>query len=235
MAVVSKGLGLLFAGLVLSSCAGGGMSVTAMSQGLGAGWSVATAAWSDADTAAPPLDPRYRYLRVQRLGPSGQPAAYFALGFEDQVRGERRETWYSALRETLQIERGRVVFSDKLHHNIQHWRQSEYLPDWPAPTQVSRYRNREDVPGLAFGAIVPRLVEAVPESVVPTAVRAAWVGDRPSGGWRWYADRVETEDVAGAQAWRTIWLATDLQGRWRYSHQCFTPTYCLSLQPQQPS
>jgi len=132
---------LLLAAGVLCGCTSGSQAIldTALSmRGRG----------SVADSAK--LDPRFRYLRVTVAGR----VALLALGYIDPHPQGPIEVWYSAQREVIKLQDGRLVGASGL---ATEWRRVTLAapPDWlalMASTQPLAWARRRDVmPGYRYG------------------------------------------------------------------------------------
>jgi hypothetical protein len=96
------------------------------------------------------LDPAYRYLRVS----TGGRVALLALGYIDDHPRGAIEVWYSAQKEVLRLQNGRMVGLTGLSTD---WRQV-FLPDLPSWSELARTatpflwaRSRDVMPGYRFG------------------------------------------------------------------------------------
>lgn len=164
--------------------------------------------------AAP--DPRFRYLRVEV---AGNLPGLLVLGYVDEHPQGAIEVWYSANRETLKLQNGRIVATTGLPLDWAAVRFATAPPDWPQiPPEGTLYtRSRDELPRYRFG-----IAEQV--RVQPLA------GPAP---YRWFGETVQP--TAGAPvpalpparfAWgrhRGVWTVVQ-------SEQCLTPDFCLKLQ-----
>lgn len=107
-----------------------------------------TAALRPAPAAArPALNPRYRYLRVTTEGRE----ALLVLGHLDQSPQGQVEVWFSAGREVLRLQGGRLVGASGL---LTEWRQV-WIPVLPTWRQMAAghgwERTRDVMPGYRYG------------------------------------------------------------------------------------
>lgn len=96
------------------------------------------------------LNPQFRYLRVT----AGGRVALLVLGYTEPHRDGPIEIWYSAQREVLRIQNGRLVGATGL---TTEWRSVSLpaMPSWSAlaqaSTRLSWTRIRDVMPGYRFG------------------------------------------------------------------------------------
>lgn len=182
------------------------------------------------------LNPNFRYLRVTIDGR----VALLALGDIDSNSRGQVEVWYSAQREVLRFQDGRLVGTAGL---IAEWRSVEFAdtPSWVSlrgnhqPRLWTRIR--DVMPGYRFG-IRDRLVV---QSGQPPS-RSALSGIDPAS-LTWFEERVEQSD--GARQTRLIAsdnpddalpparYGVDYSGSIPvvvYGEQCLKPTFCFSWQ-----
>lgn len=215
-------LGLI--ALMLSACASGPGAAPALQ------WLGSWVAGEHRQEPLPVIDPRYAYLRAHV---DDQPAAYMVLGFVDDDDNGAIETWYSAQRETLRVQRGRVVSAHGVPVGLSGVRWQPHLPDWPEPSGAVSYFRVQDLDGLSYGEREAVDLRASSWSAVPGAVRAALrPSDRtpePGPQWRWYVEHFSAASASGAST-EPAWLAVDAAGEWVFTRQCLRPNYCLNLQ-----
>lgn len=132
------------------------------------------------------LNPNFRYLRVT----IGGRVVLLALGNEDADSRGPVEVWYSAEREVLRLQHGRVVGAVGL---TTEWR-NVTLPELPSWSAVSRgdkafrwTRSRDVMPGYRFGVndvLVLRVVEAPRRSALQglDSQRLTWFEERFESG-----------------------------------------------------
>ena len=183
------------------------------------------------------LNPNFRYLRVT----VGGRVVLLALGNMDSHPQGPVEVWYSAEREVLRLQNGRLVGAVGL---TTEWRNTTLpeLPSWSAAARADRAyqwtRTRDVMPGYRFGvkdALLLRVVEA-PQ-------RSALQGLDPQS-LTWFEESVESGSVAGLSAVfgngnRDVAVlpparyAVDSQGGQEavvYGEQCLAPDLCFTWQ-----
>ena len=183
------------------------------------------------------LNPSFRYLRVTISGR----VALLALGNVDSHPKGPIEVWYSAEREVLRLQNGRLVGAVGL---TTEWREVSLpeLPSWSVAAHTDRVfpwtRTRDVMPGYRFG-----VKDALSLRVVPEPKRSALQGLDPQR-LTWFEERVESAPVAGLSAVfgnsSTVDIplpparyAVDLQGGREtvvYGEQCLAPELCFTWQ-----
>jgi hypothetical protein len=168
------------------------------------------------------LNPNFRYLRVTIEGR----VAFLALGNEDSHPQGPIEVWYSAEREVLRLQNGRIVGATGL---TTEWRNVALagLPSWSAIASAGESvrwtRTRDVMPGYRIG--VPDSLRA---RVVPPPARSQLQGVDPNG-LTWFEEQAE----ADANALPRALYAVDLRDGKElvvYSEQCLVPALCFTLQ-----
>jgi hypothetical protein len=171
------------------------------------------------------LDPRFNYLRVT----SGQRVAFFALGYVEPHAQGAIEVWYSAERETLRLQNGRVV---GLSGTLAEWREVR-LPELPAWGELlSREgsyhwtRIRDFMPGYQFN-----LRDALSLDSVAAPAKSSLSG-LDAAGLRWLEERMVSTS-AGADfllpaRYAVQWLQGDAVVV--YGEQCISADLCLTWQ-----
>lgn len=151
------------------------------------------AVWRGDGSAGARLNPDFRYLRVTIAGR----AVFLALGNEDIDPRGPVEVWYSAEREVLRLQNGRLIGAVGL---TAEWRNVvlPVLPPWSALArrdQAFRWTRLRDVmPGYRFG-----LLDAMSLRVIPQPGRSELQGVDPQR-LTWFEERVESGRVAGLAA-----------------------------------
>lgn len=184
-------------------------------------------------TASKPVDPRYRYLRVEV---AGRAPALMVLGYVDAHPEGEIEVWYSAGREVIKTQSGRVIATSGLELD---WRTVRHLTPAPAwakvPVTVAHYeRSRDEMPGHRFG--VTDRVELVAWPGVPPIALASTLPDSRARGYHWYREAAQRAGGAAHQHFLVLppsWFALGThQGALRvvYSEQCLSASLCLKLQ-----
>jgi hypothetical protein len=183
------------------------------------------------------LNPNFRYLRVT----IGGRVALLALGNVDSHPQGPIEVWYSAEREVLRLQHGRLVGAVGL---TTEWRDVSLpeLPSWSVAARANQaylwIRTRDVMPGYRFG-----VKDALSLRVVSEPKRSALQGLDPQR-LTWFEERAESGSVAGLSAVfgnsSTVDIplpparyAVDLQGGREtvvYGEQCLAPELCFTWQ-----
>lgn len=183
------------------------------------------------------LNPNFRYLRVT----IGSRVVFLALGNEDSHPQGPIEVWYSAEREVLRLQKGRIVGAVGL---TTEWRNVVLpeLPSWSAITRaqepVSWVRIRDVMPGYRFG-VRDKLVLRV----LPPPRNSALQGPDPQS-LNWFEERLQPDSLARFPATLFTGLAVDSglpparyavdlrEGKETvvYAEQCLAPDLCFSWQ-----
>lgn len=193
------------------------------------------AVWRGDSSASARLNPNFRYLRVTIAGR----AVFLALGNEDIDSRGPVEVWYSAEREVLRLQDGRLVGAVGL---TAEWRNVTLpeLPSWSALArgdQAFRWtRTRDVMPGYRFG-----VKDALSLRVVPEPKRSELKGVEPQR-LTWFEERVDAEQVAGASRGGSLAggeilpparYAVDIRDGKEivvYAEQCLAPDLCFTWQ-----
>jgi hypothetical protein len=184
------------------------------------------------------LNPNFRYLRVT----IGGRVVLLALGNVDSDPQGPIEVWYSAEREVLRLQNGRLVGAVGL---TTEWRGVSLpeLPSWSAAARADQAfrwtRTRDVMPGYRFGVMDALLLRVVPEPK-----RSELKGLDPKR-LTWFEERAESGPVAGLSAVfgnnSTVDIplpparyAVDLRGAREmvvvYGEQCLGPDLCFTWQ-----
>jgi hypothetical protein len=182
--------------------------------------------------ASPPIpaepDLRYRYLRVEV---QGYPPALLVLGYIDPHPTGAIEVWYSAQREVIKTQNGRVVATAGLPIDWTAVRFVSTPPPWDqVPQQSLQFqRSRDEMPGYRYGIV--EQVQWVPVSGVPAIPLVATLPMATANTYQWFQESVKA--TQGGAALPDAWFAWGKhRGDWTvvYSHQCLTADFCLRLQ-----
>lgn len=177
------------------------------------------------------LNPRLGYLRVSIDGR----AALLVLGYVDPHPQGRIEVWYSAQREVLKLQNGRVVGVTGL---TTEWRGVALpaLPDWSAllasPQPLEWTRRRDVMPGYRYG-VEDRLT--LKRIAPPEDSRLVGKGSR---NLIWFEETV-APDARGERALPPARYALDLRATGEpvvYGEACVAPDLCFAWQrwPAEP-
>lgn len=216
----------LIAVLDLVGCASGGSPIVQSIRALVSTGGTGTA--SDAIPDSPDL--RFSYLRVQV---PGYPPGLMVLGYVDPHPAGPIEVWYSASRETLRLQNGRVVGMTGTFHDWAFVQFSPAPPAWSELTESGRIftRQRDALHGYRFGIREDMKVQGW-SKVPPVALPATLPADK-AAGYRWYRESVQLQQGPITSTLPDAWYAW---GKHRgtnqivYSEQCLAPDFCLKLQ-----
>jgi hypothetical protein len=212
--------------LGLAGCAAGGSPIVQSIQAF-----VNTGGTGVAKDAIPDTpDIRFSYLRVQV---AGHPPGLMVLGYVDPNPAGPIEVWYSANRETLRLQNGRVISTTG---TVQDWAAVQYAPAppaWPDVTQAGTTftRQRDAMPGYRFGIREQIKVQAL-SALPPVALPVSLPTDK-AANYRWYRESVQPQTGQTTPLLPDAWFAW---GKHRgveqivYSEQCMSPDFCLKLQ-----
>jgi hypothetical protein len=135
------------------------------------------------------LNPKVRYLRVTISGR----VVFLALGFIDSHPQGPIEVWYSADREVVRLQNGRLVGAVGL---TTEWR-NVVLPELPSWSTMARaqqpvqwVRMRDVMPGYRFG-----VRDSLVLAIIPTPQKNALQGIEPQS-LTWFEERIQPEHRA---------------------------------------
>lgn len=181
----------------------------------------------DTLTLTAKTNPLYRYLRIEVAGRS---SALLVLGYIDAHPQGDIEVWYSAKREVIKTQNGRIVSTSGLELD---WRRVQFSVAPPAwthvpPQGVTYSRLRDVMPGhhaaiheqIELKPWLGQLPMALPATLPPAVAR----------GYRWFR---EAPLDGSAQPVPPAWFALGMQGDLPvvvYSEQCLSANFCLKLQ-----
>lgn len=173
------------------------------------------------------FNPGYKYLRVQA---QGQPAAYLVLGYVDAHPQGDIEVWYSANREVLKTQNGRIVGTAGLETDWRAVRFTTAPPPWTGPlTPGGEYqRLRDQMPGYRY-TITDWLKLAAWRGPPPAIGLPALVQADQVRGWSWFS---ETTLSSTGEMLPPAWFAWGMHRGLAtvvYSEQCLALRYCLKL------
>jgi hypothetical protein len=222
----------LLAALGLEGCAAGGSPIVQTMRAL-----LSTGGTGVSQTAIPDApDLRFSYLRVQV---PGHPPGLMVLGYVDTDPAGPIEVWYSANRETLRLQNGRVISTTG---TIEDWSAVHYAPAPPAWSDVtvagtSYERQRDAMPGYRYGIREQIRVQAWPalHTLPPLELPASLPAEK-AAGYRWYRESVLPQPGQATLSTVALPGAWFAWGKHRgvsqivYSEQCLSPEFCLKLQ-----
>ncbi len=180
------------------------------------------ALFPEPDVGSAALAPDLSYLRVV----SGKRVAYVALGYVDPHPNGGIEVWYSASREVLRLQNGRVV---GLTGSYTEW-QRVLLPRLPLWSELLRsrqplewQRERDVMPGHRFGVqdrLLLRPTAAPPRSNLAQldSARLAWFEER-------LLDAHPEDQLPSAR-----YAVDAASGQVVYGEQCLSTSLCISWQ-----
>lgn len=180
------------------------------------------------------LNPNFRYLRATVDGK----VALLVLGYVDDHPDGPIQVWYSADREVVRLQNGRVVGAAG---TTTEWRNVyfERLPPWDSlKNSVETFhlvRHRDVMPGYHFGVRDHLILHSI---AAPT--RSALKGISPED-LKWFEEAIDTNDSAGPQQLfrlppaKYALSSTAKQTSVVYGEQCIDDKLCFSWQQWPPS
>jgi hypothetical protein len=173
------------------------------------------------------LNPALRYLRVQA---QGQPPALMVLGYVDPDPLGDIEVWYSAQREVIKLQNGRIVSTTGLETNWRAVRFSAAPPAWSNVAAEGSYYNRlrDQMPGHRY-ALSDRL-QLKPLAGVPNVQLPASLPHEQANTYRWFSESTLNPGDPSLPPSLFAWAAYRGQPTVVYSQQCLSATFCLTLQ-----
>ena len=195
------------------------------------------AVMGDRGVTDPKLNPAFRYIRITVDGR----VSFLALGSEDKHPQGPIEVWFSAQREVLRLQNGRVVGASGV---TTEWR-AVTLPEFPSWSAVARtqqpvqwVRVRDVMPGYRFGV----RDELVLSAISPPRQSALQGVDAQSLSW--FEERFQTGVAAGRLTKLVTNVAIDgvlPPARYAvdmrngkevvvYGEQCLAPDLCFTWQ-----
>jgi hypothetical protein len=183
------------------------------------------------------LNPNFRYLRVT----IGGRVALLALGNVDSHPQGPIEVWYSAEREVLRLQNGRLVGAVGL---TTEWREVSLseLPSWSVAARADQAlrwtRTRDVMPGYRFGVKDALALRVVAEPK-PSALqgldpqRLTWFEERVESAPMWGLSAVFGDSSSADIPLPLARYAVDLQGGREtvvYGEQCLAPDLCFTWQ-----
>lgn len=187
-----------------------------------AAWSGTISSGSGVAAMDAPLNPNYRYLRVQLMD---KPPALLVLGYLDPHPQGEIEVWYASGGETLKLQNGRIVGATGLAVNWLRLSNPMAPPDWQNVTAAGATfsRVRDESPGYRFD---------IHDKVLVTALAQAPVAQ--ASAQRWFS---ETYSSSHSESLPMAFFGVNLcpgKSLVVYSRQCLSAQLCLTLQPWPP-
>lgn len=181
------------------------------------------AVWSRNDASQAKLNPDYRYLRVVVDGR----VVLLALGNVEGSRDKPVEVWYSAQKEVLRLQDGRLVGAVG---STTEWRKVSLpaLPDWKLLTEMKQFqwvRIRDVMPGYRIGIRDDLLLRRI-----EPPLRTELMGI-PVTELSWFEESVAVSSAADKLP--TARYALDIRGGKAevvYGEQCLDVALCFSWQ-----
>jgi hypothetical protein len=186
------------------------------------------AIWGADPPSGKSLDPRFAYLRVT----AGKRVAFLALGYVDAHPQGPIEVWYSADREIIRLQNGRVV---GVAGTLTEWRQVRVpvLPSWRElarqQTPYNWQRIRDVMPGYQFN-----LRDALQLKVIAPPAQSALLVIPPAS-LTWFEESLAPvpDRQVDANTLRPARYAVEFSGeaeRVVYGEQCVSAETCLTWQ-----
>jgi len=179
------------------------------------------------DLSKSPLDPRFRYLRVQFMH---GPPALLVLGYVDPHPMGPLEVWYSASGEVLKLQNGRVVATQGLTLDWHRTRfESTPIPWQDIDRSGSRYvRIRDEIPRYRYGLRETVLVR--PLEQIPTFEPSSFQVLAHPHRYRWFQEAVQDAQGVSSTNKFALGMHRGVQAI-VFSEQCLAPAQCLRIQP----
>lgn len=214
--------GAVFLFLFLSGCSSG----TLLSDVTGALYKQQFGSGVDATLNAP-LNSAFRYLRIEATG--GR-SALLVLGYIDPHPKGDIEVWYSADKEVVKLQNGRIVGTAGLPVDWRNVHFSNTPPGWEdvklAPQTV--LRSRDEAPGYRYGIADQLTVEKF--AGTPAIALPQTLSSLMARRYTWFR---ESSTNVGRHALPASWYAVATYHGSQavvYSFQCLEPQFCLSMQ-----
>jgi hypothetical protein len=215
-------LALLVLAVIVSACASGNNLLSGVVGGV-----VSERFGSATDaTLAAKLNPDYRYLRVEV---EGRPPILMVLGYVDPHPNGEIEVWYSAKREVIKTQAGRIVATFGLETD---WRAVRFHPaplHWSdEPSDGRKFeRTRDEMPGYRYAITDQMEVRRVPGGP-PKGVSAA-LNRSSLDGLEWFQEATLRSTGRGMPPAWFAWGKLGGSLTVIYSEQCLAPEFCLRL------
>lgn len=180
-------------------------------------------------TADVKLDPRFQYIRATVAGR----AAYLALGNEEAGQGAPLRVWYSADKEVLKFQDGRLAGASGVPVEWRHVRIND-APDWARTASAEggvKWRRKRDVmPGYQSGVQDDLLVRRI------SPPRSSAIRDLDAGVLVWFEERMIS--TTGGELLPAARYGVDMRGGRAevvYGEQCLSKAICFTWQQWPPA
>jgi Group 4 capsule polysaccharide lipoprotein gfcB, YjbF len=181
---------------------------------------------SQSSAMTAPLNSKFRYLLVDV---EGRAPALLVLGYLDPHPGGTVEVWYSANREVLKTQNGRIIATAGLELDWRAVRFSETPPPWSElPSKGAVFeRWRDEMPGYRDNIHEQMAIQPWP--VEPPVSLSAALPVNDAKNLRWFRE-VALGGSANPlpPAWYG-WGSHQGQDTLVYSQQCLSASFCLRL------
>jgi hypothetical protein len=171
------------------------------------------------------VDPAFRTLRVA----TAQTQAILVLGEIESSPDGEIEVWFSAQREVIRLQNGRIAATSGLSTN---WVRSVYQPLGASTNSEGTWRVTRDIsPGWTYGqSMVLRRspVHQVPSSVLKRFSQAFQSQQSTGNQFEWISESPSDLTIRTAQPWQTAYFARTRQGRVVAGYQCLAADLCLA-------
>jgi len=174
-----------------------------------------------------PINPAFRTMRITTAGTQ----ATLVLGEIEQSPSGSIEVWFSAQREVIRIQDGRIVSTSGLRTN---WVRSDYKPIGTKNDLGGSWRLTRDIaPGWTYGLVID--IKRVAVSEMPRALGKFFTPalQSKSGGVLWVSESPIDPDLRSGQPWQTAYFARTVQGQVLAGYQCLDAELCLAWEKLQ--
>jgi hypothetical protein len=176
--------------------------------------------------ASSTLNPSFRHLRVNVPGVS---PALLVLGYVDHDPQGDIEVWYSAKREVIKTQNGRIVGASGLDVEWRSVRFTTAPPAWDGLTQASYTftRVRDEMPGYRYGIADQLILSRV--AGVPSVALPASLPLNVAKSYEWVRESSSSAQPGLPDSWYAL---EKVDGKFHvaYSYQCLSKQLCLNLQ-----
>lgn len=186
-----------------------------------------SAIWGPEVVSGKNLNPAYAYLRTT----VGKRVAFLALGYNEPHPQGLVEVWYSAEKEAIRLQNGRLIGAGG---TLTEWRQVRMpvLPTWRALANMGKIytweRVRDVMPGYRFN-----VADRLQVQVIAPPSRHQLLGV-PASSLTWFEElRISGEGGDPAEALPPAHYAVEFTGdteRVVYAEQCLSAELCFTWQ-----